>query len=193
MAASTWAIPSRSCSASWCIHFRPLVGPEHTLSVPAGQDLPSQGLADSQPLVVGDPRKPQRRVTTTAAVATTAMAGATQARLDPGHAGGQGTHCEAAQGRGRSADAVTPHAFITKWRASALKERSVSQEHFIDLCHLLDEPTPAEGALTGCRGRGWNEIALRRAPSRRQPGRAAGRPTSPADGVSGPTVRRLPG
>ena len=35
-----------------------------------------------QPLVVGDPRKPQRRVTTTAAVATTAMAGATQARLE---------------------------------------------------------------------------------------------------------------
>ena len=44
---------------------------------------------------------------------------------------------------------MTPHAFITKWRASALKERSVSQEHFIDLCHLLDEPTPAEADPSG--------------------------------------------
>ena len=46
-------------------------------------------------------------------------------------------------------DAVTPHAFITKWRASALKERSASQEHFIDLCHLLGEPTPAEADPSG--------------------------------------------
>ena len=62
----------------------------------------------------------------------------------PGQAGGQGAHREAAQGRGRSVAAVTPHAFITKWRASALKERSASQEHFIDLCRLQKEPTPAE-------------------------------------------------
>ena len=44
---------------------------------------------------------------------------------------------------------VTPHEFITKWRASELKERSASQEHFIDLCRLLDEPTPAEADPTG--------------------------------------------
>ena len=44
---------------------------------------------------------------------------------------------------------MTPHAFITKWRASALKERSASQEHFIDLCHLLGEPTPAEADPSG--------------------------------------------
>ena len=44
---------------------------------------------------------------------------------------------------------MTPHAFITKWQASALKERSASQEHFIDLCHLLGEPTPAEEDPSG--------------------------------------------
>ena len=44
---------------------------------------------------------------------------------------------------------MTPNEFITKWRASELKERSASQEHFIDLCRLLDEPTPAEADPTG--------------------------------------------
>ena len=44
---------------------------------------------------------------------------------------------------------MTPNDFITKWRASELKERSASQEHFIDLCHLLDEPTPADADPTG--------------------------------------------
>ena len=44
---------------------------------------------------------------------------------------------------------MTPGAFIAKWRASELKERSASQEHFIDLCRLLDEPTPAEADPTG--------------------------------------------
>ena len=37
---------------------------------------------------------------------------------------------------------MTPGEFIAKWRASELKERSAAQEHFIDLCRLLDEPTP---------------------------------------------------
>ena len=44
---------------------------------------------------------------------------------------------------------MTPGAFIAKWRASALKERSAAQEHFIDLCRLLGEPTPAEADPTG--------------------------------------------
>ena len=44
---------------------------------------------------------------------------------------------------------MTPGAFITKWRASELKERSAAQEHFIDLCRLLGEPTPAEADPTG--------------------------------------------
>ncbi|MBV5308676.1 DNA methyltransferase [Chromatium okenii] len=39
---------------------------------------------------------------------------------------------------------MTPEQFIAKWQISTLKERSGSQEHFIDLCRLLNEPTPAE-------------------------------------------------
>ena len=46
---------------------------------------------------------------------------------------------------------MTPGAFIAKWRAAELKERSAAQEHFIDLCRLLGEPTPAEADPTGER------------------------------------------
>ena len=65
---------------------------------------------------------------------------------------------------------MTPHEFITKWHASALKERSASQEHFIDLCRLLSEPTPAEadpsgetycferGARKDTGGDGWADV-----------------------------------
>ena len=44
---------------------------------------------------------------------------------------------------------MTPREFIRKWRAAELKERSASQEHFIDLCRLVEEPTPAEADPTG--------------------------------------------
>ena len=44
---------------------------------------------------------------------------------------------------------MTPGEFIAKWRASELKERSAAQEHFIDLCRLLGESTPAEADPTG--------------------------------------------
>ena len=44
---------------------------------------------------------------------------------------------------------MTSYEFITKWRASELKESSASQEHFINLCGLLGEPTPAEADPTG--------------------------------------------
>ena len=65
---------------------------------------------------------------------------------------------------------MTPAAFIAKWRASELKERSGSQEHFIDLCRLLGEPTPAEADPSGERycfergarkdtgARGWADV-----------------------------------
>ena len=65
---------------------------------------------------------------------------------------------------------MTPREFIAKWRASELKERSASQEHFIDLCRLLGEPTPAEDDPTGERycfergarkdtgGDGWADV-----------------------------------
>ena len=44
---------------------------------------------------------------------------------------------------------MTAGEFIAKWRSSELKERSAAQEHFIDLCRLLGEPTPAEADPTG--------------------------------------------
>ena len=56
---------------------------------------------------------------------------------------------------------MTPAAFIAKWRASTLKERSASQEHFLDLCRLLGEPTPAEADPTGahyCFERGARKV-----------------------------------
>ena len=64
----------------------------------------------------------------------------------------------------------TADEFISKWRASELKERSASQEHFIDLCRLLDEPTPADvdptgetycferGARRDAGGDGWADV-----------------------------------
>ncbi len=65
---------------------------------------------------------------------------------------------------------MTPEAFIAKWRGSELKERSAAQEHFIDLCRLLDESTPAEadpagdcyaferGATKTTGGEGWADV-----------------------------------
>ena len=74
------------------------------------------------------------------------------------------------QRRCRAGAAMTPGAFIAKWRAAELKERSAAQEHFIDLCRLLDEPTPAEadpkgdwycferGARKDSGGDGWADV-----------------------------------
>ena len=39
---------------------------------------------------------------------------------------------------------MTPEEFIAKWRGSTRTERSAAQEHFLDLCALLDVPKPAE-------------------------------------------------
>jgi hypothetical protein len=36
---------------------------------------------------------------------------------------------------------MTPARFIAKWSRSELSERAASQEHFIDLCRLLGQPT----------------------------------------------------
>ncbi len=43
---------------------------------------------------------------------------------------------------GRLNDRMTPEQFIAKWQANTRGERAACQEHFIDLCRLLDEPTP---------------------------------------------------
>ena len=50
---------------------------------------------------------------------------------------------------GYHGEGMTPNEFIAKWRAVELKESSAAQEHFIDLCRLLGEPTPAEADPTG--------------------------------------------
>ena len=39
--------------------------------------------------------------------------------------------------------------FVEKWSASDLSERAASHEHFIDLCHLVGQPAPAEADPTG--------------------------------------------
>ena len=65
---------------------------------------------------------------------------------------------------------MTPDQFIAKWQGVTLKERSAAQEHFLDLCRLLDEPTPAEsdphgerycfekGAKKAGGGDGWADV-----------------------------------
>ena len=68
------------------------------------------------------------------------------------------------------ADGLTVGEFILKWRRVALSERAAAQEHFIDLCRLLGEPTPAEadpegewycferGARKDSGGDGWADV-----------------------------------
>ena len=65
---------------------------------------------------------------------------------------------------------MTPQAFVSKWRRSELKESAAAQEHFLDLCHLLGHPTPAEadphgtsftfekGASKTAGGEGWADV-----------------------------------
>ena len=65
---------------------------------------------------------------------------------------------------------MTPTEFIKKWRAANLKERSAAQEHFLDLCRMLGESTPAEsdpegawycferGASKQTGGNGWADV-----------------------------------
>jgi len=65
---------------------------------------------------------------------------------------------------------MTSQEFVDKWRRSKLKERSASQEHFIDLCRMLGHPTPAKadpegtsftfekGASKSSGGQGWADV-----------------------------------
>ena len=64
----------------------------------------------------------------------------------------------------------SPQDFVAKWSKAELKERSASQEHFIDLCRLIGHPTPAEadpsgryftfeaGASKQRGGQGWADV-----------------------------------
>ncbi|MFZ2155656.1 MAG: DNA methyltransferase, partial [Bradyrhizobium sp.] len=65
---------------------------------------------------------------------------------------------------------MTPDQFIAKWKAAELKERSAAQSHFIDLCHMLNEPAPTDADPTGAwyafergatkttGGEGWADV-----------------------------------
>ena len=44
---------------------------------------------------------------------------------------------------------MTPQEFIEKWRNVKLTERSAAQQHFLDLCALVEHPTPAAVDKTG--------------------------------------------
>jgi type II restriction/modification system DNA methylase subunit YeeA len=65
---------------------------------------------------------------------------------------------------------VSPEEFIAKWKGVDQTERAVSQSHFIDLCRMLDEPTPTDadpkgewycferGASKASGGEGWADV-----------------------------------
>jgi len=44
---------------------------------------------------------------------------------------------------------LTPAEFATKWAGSTRTERAAAQEHFIDICRMLDVPTPNDADPTG--------------------------------------------
>ncbi|MBI4492841.1 MAG: class I SAM-dependent DNA methyltransferase, partial [Chloroflexi bacterium] len=59
--------------------------------------------------------------------------------------------------------------FIRKWTASTRAERAAAQEHFIDICSLLGQPTPnvdptgeqyafEKGAAKTAGGDGWADV-----------------------------------
>ncbi len=50
---------------------------------------------------------------------------------------------------GKQAGGLTADEFVHKWSKAQLSERAASHEHFIDLCHLLDQPTPAQADASG--------------------------------------------
>jgi len=68
---------------------------------------------------------------------------------------------------------MTPQQFIAKWANASLNERAAAQQHFIDLCHLLGQPTPAQADAQGAwytfekgvtkagGGDGWADVWMR--------------------------------
>ena len=68
---------------------------------------------------------------------------------------------------------LTPQQFSDKWERADLKERASYQEHFMDVCRLVDHPTPAEkdpagefftfeaGVKTATGGQGYADVWYR--------------------------------
>ncbi len=48
-----------------------------------------------------------------------------------------------------TAPTLNPAAFAAKWRGVTTTEKAAAQEHFIDLCRMLGQPTPHEADPTG--------------------------------------------
>jgi len=46
---------------------------------------------------------------------------------------------------------MTPQGFIHKWKRANLSERNAYQQHFLDLCELLNQPKPAAADPEGCQ------------------------------------------
>jgi hypothetical protein len=68
---------------------------------------------------------------------------------------------------------MTPAEFVAKWQGSTRAERAAAQEHFIDLCRMLGQPTPNDADPTGEwyafekgagkaeGGEGWADVWMR--------------------------------
>jgi hypothetical protein len=66
---------------------------------------------------------------------------------------------------------LTPQDFVSKWKRVTSREKQTYQEHFLDLCRLIDHPTPNASDPTGKRfafelgtaktsgGQGWADVA----------------------------------
>jgi hypothetical protein len=46
---------------------------------------------------------------------------------------------------------LTPQDFVSKWKRVTAREKQTYQEHFIDLCHLVEHQTPNDFDPTGRR------------------------------------------
>ena len=44
---------------------------------------------------------------------------------------------------------MTPAEFVAKWQGNTRAEKAAAQEHFIDLCRMLGQPTPNDADPTG--------------------------------------------
>ena len=52
---------------------------------------------------------------------------------------------------------LTQQDFVSKWKRMTSREKQTYQEHFIDLCRLVDHPTLNEAVFTtyGCKSELW--------------------------------------
>ena len=55
---------------------------------------------------------------------------------------------------------LTPAAFAAKWHGVTTTEKASAQEHFIDLCRMLGEPTPHEADPFGAGLRAEDRICV---------------------------------